>query len=418
MLNSFTFNGRTSTEFGIKVERMPSLNRSARKFRVASVSGHNGNIYELEDAFEEVIIPYQIFAGERNANGVGTFTDIVEWLHSANGYAVLTDTYDPTHYREAVFVDSLDIESAWHTLGRTTVNFRCRPERYLVGVPEAISNGSVVVNGTNHTAKPLITLTGTGRANFFNLDNRAAVTTTGTIKQFPADASTKYWLGANPILTAQGLELDASKVSSTTLDGTTGTARFATIYTYGLAFVVDVIPSMTYDLVVYPVDHPIRICTAYLYNHELLDTGAIINATADVHQHLPIKPPAECDAVLIIISAVASEYQTHIVEKMRLCLGYPVETLPFKPYGSESSTFTITHNQNPIQMTINTGFKTAVIDCDTENVLIEGQNGNLFTSITESGQRTANFLSLPKGSSACNFTNITAAVVKPNYWEL
>lgn len=245
--NSFTFNGRSSDEFGIKIERFRPLNRPPRKYDAAAVAGRNGNIYKLQDAWEEILVSYEIFAeasvGDTEAdidkengtyftwtvdgltiNGTipaviqeevgkliatrnrtilvqggtagtyaltcrverdgvtlrmevittgsetfvlsagdalyidlsadGTFnnfvtpfkiidaeildlpkkwTEIMEWLNSADGYAELTDTYDPEHYHKAVFVDSTDIQNSWNHYGRAVVSFHCRPERFLVG---------------------------------------------------------------------------------------------------------------------------------------------------------------------------------------------------------------------------------------------------------------------------------------------
>lgn len=254
--NSFTFNGRSSDEFGIKIERFRPLNRPPRKYDAAAVSGRNGNIYKLQDAWEEILVSYEIFAGDRkngatiaswentssvtfndaaysdkvvqeltfyfpktypiapniitvNINGNenitfpvpmygGTYdyingiltvtsdsngddlpepaiykldahsvttisgancfgivtppsatiqmlsigyeatlerqwTEIIEWLNSTDGYAELTDSFDPEHYREAVFVDSADIANSWNHYGRAVVSFHCRPERFLFG---------------------------------------------------------------------------------------------------------------------------------------------------------------------------------------------------------------------------------------------------------------------------------------------
>lgn len=257
MLNhTFTFNGHSCDEYGIKIERFRNPNRPARKFQAASVAGRNGNLYRLENAWEEALISYEVFAGEnktgqilaRWANmstvtfsdlayaekpvlelifnfpvrtpiapnvfvftiadenvtihfpqpmyggyydyisgkltythdsdgnllseptvydftphdvvtvtGTNTFTDaqgtssieiltlgyvetferqwtnIMEWLSSADGYARLTDSYDPSHYYDAVFVDALDIANSWNQYGRAIVTFRRRPERFLNG---------------------------------------------------------------------------------------------------------------------------------------------------------------------------------------------------------------------------------------------------------------------------------------------
>lgn len=257
MLNhTFTFNGHTSDEFGIKIERFRALSRPARKYDAAAVPGRNGNLYKLQDAWDEQLVSYEIFAGKQHgateqepswsttmqstitATRTGTsysfsgtasqtipftvdtifditdeefwiefedvsgyttlafrilddswnlvdeitvpsgqkrhvrvpadgdynvqyflnmtahtytnypvtisvkivnndidavWTDIMEWLHSADGYAELSDTYDTTHYREAVFVDATDISNSWNEHGRAVVSFRCRPERFLTG---------------------------------------------------------------------------------------------------------------------------------------------------------------------------------------------------------------------------------------------------------------------------------------------
>ena len=249
MLNhTFTFNGHSSDEFGIKIERFRALNRPGRKYDAASVPGRNGILYKLQEAWEEILVSYEIFAeasiadteadfskidgtyfawtadgltingtvpspyeieeaaellttrnrtiivsgGEVGVwglecrvvdaygtttrtstitNGSETFiltsgdwlyidlkiyagtysnkviplkvvdaeildlpkkwTNIMEWLNSADGYTELTDTYDPQHYYEAVFVDGPEIANSWNKHGRTVISFRCRPERFL-----------------------------------------------------------------------------------------------------------------------------------------------------------------------------------------------------------------------------------------------------------------------------------------------
>lgn len=155
MLNhSFTFNGHSSDEFGIKIERFRALNRPARKYDSAAVPGRNGNIYSLQNAWDEVLVSYQIWA-QRDTDLEDKWTGIMEWLNSADGYAELTDTYDTEHYREAVFVDATDIENIWNRTGRALISFRCRPERFLVNSQIALDTSSRLGTMTTTSTSPM-----------------------------------------------------------------------------------------------------------------------------------------------------------------------------------------------------------------------------------------------------------------------
>lgn len=154
MLNhSFVWNGKSSEDFGIKIERFASLNRPARKYTAANVPGRNGMIYDMQDAWEEVIQTYQIWAGGQTKNSPEEFFRIMEWLNEPSGYAELTDSYDTEHYREAIFLDATDVENSWNRYGRALVSFRCRPERFLSNQEKEFSrsNATTVIRTTNAT---------------------------------------------------------------------------------------------------------------------------------------------------------------------------------------------------------------------------------------------------------------------------
>lgn len=282
MLNhTFTFNGHTSDEFGIKIERFRALSRPGRKYDAASVPGRNGILYKLQEAWEEILVSYEIFAGDQKngetlaiwanmnpvtfndmqysektvqeltfffpkvlgpvapniiavningnetitfpvpmyggtydyisgtlivtsaaygedlpepviyhlephsvitASGANSFgissppnatvqkmrigrtetlsrqwTNIMEWLNSADGYAELYDTFDTDHYRKAVFVDSAEIQNSWNHYGRAVVSFHCRPERFLSGYKNVtIDMSDTVTIGTCTTLTYLV----------------------------------------------------------------------------------------------------------------------------------------------------------------------------------------------------------------------------------------------------------------------
>lgn len=421
MLNTFTFNGHSSDEFGIRIEKMPVLNRSARKFQVASVPGRNGNIYQLEDAWNEVVQPYQIFAGD-SADGaaVTSFTEIMEWLHSADGYAVLTDTYDPTHYREAVFVDSLDIESAWHTFGRTTVNFRCRPERYLVGEPEAISNSSVIVNGTNHAAKPLIHLTGTNAANHMQTLYSRITThiTTNYLDTLPKNPQSRAFHAVGIDLLHEG-RIPASSNGVNSVSSTETTYTYTALYSFGIGFPTIVRPNTQYtlsynvtnndhgdiDTVIYCFDRFNRYLGKSFYKHAAYDTDQFITFTT----------PADCELIMLLVTGDADTYTISNV-----MLAYGSAVFPYSEWHNPHEYFDgPVISINEVVVTINEDFLDCDIDCETEDVYLEGVLSNTAVSVTEYGELTPKFLTLKSGNNGVALSmQITGGTIDKRLWEL
>ena len=97
--------------------------------------------------------------------GLGTFTEkmnaIAEWLHSASGYARLEDTYEPDHYRMAYYSESLSIENLFNEAGKATLNFVCKPQRYLKSgeTPVTFTAAGIIQNGTGFASSPILKVT-------------------------------------------------------------------------------------------------------------------------------------------------------------------------------------------------------------------------------------------------------------------
>lgn len=434
MLNSFTFNGRTSTEFGIKVEKMPTLNRSARKFIAESVPGHNGNIYELQDAWEEIVQPYQIFAGDRNSNAVSNFSDIAEWLHGADGYAVLTDTYDPTHYREAIFADSMDVESEWHTLGRTTINFRCRPEHYIITDPVEVESGDTITNATNHVALPKITLTGGGVRSLFKMTEKTMAAevpfhlgNTSQMSYFIPDMASTVWM-------VKRYRADANRVISFS-DATYGTIEDLaegileyeiTSNTYndnwGVGFVLAVQPNTDYTLSWEAYNNgrvEVWFANKSGYNNM---TGSMYKETATggwVPDQLTFHTPDGCGYVLISLGHIKQTTPGKTTQQYRnVMLATGTAAKPFRAYDTPSES-SIAINDTILTIT-SSGIGTAVIDCEKENVTVDGANGNPISKVTDAyGNLSESYLRLAKGANEITFSgDITAVSVEPRFWKL
>ena len=113
------------------VERFPAIKKAARKFRQYNIPGRNGDIFFQSDAYENVIQPYEVYIGDETYGAQLDWTEFAKYLY-LDGYQELKDTYDPDHFRKAVFNGPVEVENSWNKFGRATLEFNCRPERFRV----------------------------------------------------------------------------------------------------------------------------------------------------------------------------------------------------------------------------------------------------------------------------------------------
>lgn len=180
MPNSITWHGVSSDTLNIKVERFPNHDRPLQKFERVSVPGRNGDLIFWQDAWNNYIQSYEIFAGTGGRGSTATtFTNIMSWLCpqiaeptitdminlTTGGYLQLIDTYEPDVIRLANYSNSTEIHDAWTRFGQATLSFDCRPERFTSDAFTVItktSSGGYVTNTTDRPAKPFLKVYGSG----------------------------------------------------------------------------------------------------------------------------------------------------------------------------------------------------------------------------------------------------------------
>lgn len=158
------FNGVSSQDYGIQVEHPPGYQTPARDYEVIHIPGRNGDLVIDQGAYQNVSRSYQIAIGDPEKDFMGMANVIAEWLHSASGYARLEDSYEPEYYRLAMFQDEVSIENILQHAGRATIDFNCKPQRFLKSGEEIIhlSTNSILRNPTGFTSLPNITVHGSG----------------------------------------------------------------------------------------------------------------------------------------------------------------------------------------------------------------------------------------------------------------
>ena len=153
-INQLTFGGDL---LPCTVERYPDFKKPSRKVTRYVVPGRNGDIVLFEDAFNNIEQAYEVYTGG-GANEAPIFFGALAAVLYKVGYQKLSDTYDPTHFRLAMFYGGADVENSFNKHGKTTLIFDCRPERFLNSGDSYINvtSGQVLTNPTSFTAKPLI----------------------------------------------------------------------------------------------------------------------------------------------------------------------------------------------------------------------------------------------------------------------
>ena len=165
-MSYFTYNGRSSEEFGLHIEKKHVFSAPEYDAGFTSIPGRSGDLIVSNRRFANVKVTYTVFLARKNIAALADVLRAVKgWLYTApDRYHAITDSYDTGYLRCGVISGSLDIEEQFNKLGSFRVTFSCKPFKYsLEGLQEiTVENGGGIFNPEAFTAKPVITLMGTG----------------------------------------------------------------------------------------------------------------------------------------------------------------------------------------------------------------------------------------------------------------
>ena len=163
----FTYNGRSSAEFGLHIEKKDVFSAPEYDAEFISIPGRSGDIINPNRRFANIKVTYTVFLARKNIAALAAvLRDIKGWLYSEpDRYHELTDSYDAEYYRYGVISGSLDIEEQLNKVGSFTVTFNCKPYKYSFAGQQTIADGNLRLTVTNTTAfdsKPYIKIYGSG----------------------------------------------------------------------------------------------------------------------------------------------------------------------------------------------------------------------------------------------------------------
>ena len=163
----FTYNGRSSADFGLHIEKKDVFSAPEYDAEFISIPGRSGDIINPNRRFSNIKVTYTVFLARKNTAALASvLRDIKGWLYSEpDRYHELTDSYDTEYFRYGVISGSLDIEEQLNKVGSFTVTFNCKPFKYSFAGQETVSADTSELTITNPTAfesRPYIKLYGSG----------------------------------------------------------------------------------------------------------------------------------------------------------------------------------------------------------------------------------------------------------------
>ena len=160
------FNGVSSKDLGIQVEHPPGYQTPVKDYDKIHVPGKNGDVIVYKGSYQNVNRTYDIAIGDPERSFTEMANSISEWLNSTDGYTRLEDSYEPEYYRLAIYEESPTITNIFQHGGRVTINFNCKPQRFLKSGDSKITTtvNTSIKNPTKFPSLPIITVKGSGAA--------------------------------------------------------------------------------------------------------------------------------------------------------------------------------------------------------------------------------------------------------------
>lgn len=201
-VNSITFGGVNSADFGIYISGEGVFNAPQRDVEMITIPGRNGAFALDNGRFENIEVTYPAFNFE--PDDYDTFmqnlSDFRNAICAQRGYQRLTDTFHPDEYRMATYIGGLEIKPIkYNTASEFNIVFDCKPQRWLTSGETAVTianSGDTITNPTLFESSPMLEIYGYGTVSFNDYDIEVLSSELGEIK---ISDSVSFYSSGTPI---------------------------------------------------------------------------------------------------------------------------------------------------------------------------------------------------------------------------
>ena len=167
---SFTFDGKSTREFGVYTTGKDVFNSPERAVEMISIPGRDGEYALDQGNFKNIEVNYRAgIVTDSTTDFAEAISNFRNWLASRKGYCRLTDEYNTEEYRMAVFKNAIALEHEGLLTDEFDVTFDCKPQRYLAigeelteigawGNTETAEGEIVTIDASSDTAVKALTV--------------------------------------------------------------------------------------------------------------------------------------------------------------------------------------------------------------------------------------------------------------------
>ena len=166
-MNYFIYNGISSKDMGVRISSKDVYSAPKYDLKFQSIPGRDGDLISPNGRFPNTTVSYTCFIPAKSIQELSDkVTAIKCWLYTEpDRYHTLSDSYDTSFFRKAVFNNKLDISDEVTKIGIFTVNFTCHPMRFShTGQVKTTFTASpfTLTNPYPFAAKPYLKINGRG----------------------------------------------------------------------------------------------------------------------------------------------------------------------------------------------------------------------------------------------------------------
>lgn len=166
----FEYNGRKSTDFGLRILNELEFTAPARDIELVKVVGLDGDLAIDNGRYRgfDKRIPVKLkVPDDKTISQV--VDEITEWLLDDVGWYPLKLSMYPGYDYMAMHYERLSITDSLRHFGRAVIVFRMKPNKYVQNqTTSPVNSGQNLENPTYRIAKPLIHITGNGNIDVKN----------------------------------------------------------------------------------------------------------------------------------------------------------------------------------------------------------------------------------------------------------